>query len=103
MDTEHGYVHLILEQDAFRIEDSGEGIPAQAQEDIFKPFVRGEHVRGEGLGLGLLLVKRICIHQGWRITVSEQPFRGSCFRVTLNGSDLVGQPVAFPMAERGSA
>ncbi|MEE4462117.1 ATP-binding protein, partial [Azotobacter chroococcum] len=81
--TENGTVRLILENGGFRVEDSGAGIPADQRERIFQPFVRGEQARGEGLGLGLSLVKRICAHQGWQVRVSNLESGGSCFRVRL--------------------
>ena len=81
--TEHGEVRLILESGAFRIEDSGAGIPAEQHERIFQPFVRGTQARGEGLGLGLSLVKRICAKQGWQVSLESEPGH-TRFRVTLN-------------------
>ena len=81
--TETGFVKLTLLADGFRVEDSGVGIPEQQHEQIFDPFVRGEQARGEGLGLGLSLVKRICAHQGWQISVHSLPVVGSCFEVTF--------------------
>lgn len=81
--TEKGSVRLILERAAFRIEDSGAGIPHEQHEQIFQPFVRGPQARGEGLGLGLSLVKRICVKQGWSVTLQSGPEGGTCFRVVL--------------------
>lgn len=81
--TETGFVTLTLLADGFRVDDSGVGIPEQQYEQIFDPFVRGEQARGEGLGLGLSLVKRICAHQGWQISVHSLPVTGSCFQVSL--------------------
>ncbi len=81
--TESGTVRLILENGGFRVEDSGTGIPKEQRERIFQPFVRGEKVRGEGMGLGLSLVKRICAHQGWQVRVSGLEPHGSCFRIAL--------------------
>lgn len=81
--TEAGFVRLTLLSGGFRVEDSGAGIPKQQQEQIFDPFVRGEQARGEGLGLGLSLVKRICEHQGWQIRLRSLPVKGSCFEVFL--------------------
>ncbi|SEQ55561.1 Signal transduction histidine kinase [Azotobacter beijerinckii] len=81
--TESGRVRLILENGGFRVEDSGAGIPEEQRERIFQPFVRGEQARGEGLGLGLSLVKRICTHQGWQVRVNDLAPHGSCFRVRL--------------------
>ncbi|MCW2291099.1 signal transduction histidine kinase [Pseudomonas sp. BIGb0408] len=81
--TETGFVKLTLQPGGFRVEDSGVGIPEQQHEQIFDPFVRGEQARGEGLGLGLSLVKRICAHQGWQISVHSLPVTGSCFQVSF--------------------
>ncbi len=81
--TEQGFVRLVLEPVGLRVEDSGSGIPLEQHESIFQPFVRGTQTRGEGLGLGLSLVKRICTRQGWGITVSNLPAGGTCFRVVL--------------------
>lgn len=82
--TESGWVRLTLEDGGFRVEDSGVGIPEDQHEQMFQPFVRGPLARGEGLGLGLSLVKRICAHQGWRIRVSSLAAGGSCFQVRLH-------------------
>ncbi|GHU46592.1 two-component sensor histidine kinase [Betaproteobacteria bacterium] len=79
--TEQGWVRLTLETDGFRVEDSGIGIPEQEKERVFQTFTRGAEARGEGLGLGLSLVKRICKNQGWDITLDTLPEGGSSFRV----------------------
>ncbi|WFC62396.1 HAMP domain-containing histidine kinase [Pseudomonas sp. REST10] len=81
--TERGSVRLILERGAFRIEDSGAGIPPEQHERIFQPFVRGAQARGEGLGLGLSLVKRICAKQGWSVSLQSEP-GDTRFRVALS-------------------
>ncbi|NCD24142.1 MAG: HAMP domain-containing histidine kinase [Deltaproteobacteria bacterium] len=81
--TDRGQVRLVLGRDGFRVEDSGPGIPDEDRERIFDPFVRGSHTRGEGLGLGLSLVQRICAHQGWTITATAMTPRGSCFKIAL--------------------
>jgi signal transduction histidine kinase len=79
--TERGWIRLVLEDGGFRVEDSGVGISTEEQERVFQPFVRGARTRGEGLGLGLSLVKRICAHQGWSIALDAPAEGGSCFRV----------------------
>ena len=81
--TERGAVRLVMEPGGFRVEDSGGGIPVEQHEQIFQPFVRGAQARGEGLGLGLSLVKRICSKQGWRISVHNLATGGTCFKVSL--------------------
>lgn len=81
--TESGVVRLVLGRGGFRVEDSGAGIPLEQQERMFQPFVRGCEARGEGLGLGLSLVKRICAHQGWTVSVQQHTPQGSRFQVRL--------------------
>lgn len=81
--TERGGVRLVLETDGFRVEDTGVGIPTGEHARLFEPFVRGEQARGEGLGLGLSLVKRICAQQGWEVVVHDRAEGGSCFEVSL--------------------
>ncbi|MGE4405199.1 sensor histidine kinase [Pseudomonas sp.] len=84
--TERGAVRLVLVSGGFRVEDSGVGIPLEQQERMFQPFVRGAEARGEGLGLGLSLVKRICAQQGWEVGVQPCEPQGSCFRVRLGAA-----------------
>jgi signal transduction histidine kinase len=81
--TETGSVRLILEGAGFRVEDTGVGIPPEQQQQLFEPFVRGPEARGEGLGLGLSLVKRICAHQQWQVTVQQLSPCGTKFHVRL--------------------
>ena len=84
--TDQGYIRLVLEADGFRVEDSGAGVAQDQHDLIFQPFVRGTQARGEGLGLGLSLVKRICAHEGWSIAVHDLSPTGSCFRVRFRQS-----------------
>jgi len=81
--SEQGTVQLVLQTGGFRVEDEGCGIAPSEQEAIFQPFVRGQSARGEGLGLGLSLAKRICTRQGWTITLDSQREKGCCFVVRL--------------------
>ncbi|MDR0564459.1 MAG: HAMP domain-containing histidine kinase [Azoarcus sp.] len=81
--TDSGWIKLVLENGGFRIEDTGIGISEQDKNRVFLPFTRGGQARGEGLGLGLSLVRRICAHQGWRIELSSLPEGGTRFSVRL--------------------
>jgi signal transduction histidine kinase len=45
--------------------------------------VRGDEQRGEGLGLGLSLVQRICGNQHWTVTLSSRVQGGCRFCVEL--------------------
>ncbi|WP_415033423.1 sensor histidine kinase [Azonexus sp.] len=81
--TEQGEIRLSLEAAGFRVEDTGPGIAPEELGRIFEPFQRGRHARGEGLGLGLSLVRRVCTQAGWSVTAEALAAGGSCFRVRL--------------------
>jgi signal transduction histidine kinase len=86
--TADGTVRLVLERGGFRIEDTGMGISYEEQDRIFLPFVRGSEARGEGLGLGLSLVKRICEHNGWEIEAKSDRQSGTCFRIVFGAARI---------------
>lgn len=71
---------------AFQVTDTGVGISAQDQQNIFNEFYRAHRTRGlhEGLGLGLTIVKRLCDLIGGTIRVSSELDKGSVFQVTTN-------------------
>ncbi|MBM7061646.1 HAMP domain-containing histidine kinase [Pseudomonas sp. UL073] len=81
--TEQGHVRLTLLEHGFVIEDSGVGIPESEREAMFKPFVRGGEQRGDGLGLGLSLVQRVCEAQGWQVQLAAVEPSGCRFKVLL--------------------
>jgi signal transduction histidine kinase len=84
--TDEGFVRLILTASGFIVEDSGIGIPEEKRLAMFEPFVRGDEQRGEGLGLGLSLVQRICANQQWTVTLTSREPTGCCFEVRLDAA-----------------
>ncbi|EJM74091.1 sensor histidine kinase [Pseudomonas sp. GM55] len=82
--TEQGFIRLTLTGTGFLVEDSGVGIPEEKREAMFEPFVRGNEKRGEGLGLGLSLVQRICENQGWSVSLTTVEPSGCRFQVELS-------------------
>ncbi|WP_137818096.1 HAMP domain-containing sensor histidine kinase [Pseudomonas sp. 2FG] len=82
--TEQGRISLGLLNNGFVIEDTGVGIPENEREAMFQPFVRGGEQHGDGLGLGLSLVQRICEDQGWKVQLTAAQPNGCRFRVELN-------------------
>lgn len=64
------------------VEDTGNGIPADARERIFDEFYRlsAEH---RGSGLGLAISRRIARLLGGDLTVESEPGRGSAFTLWL--------------------
>ena len=83
--TDAGHIRLQLTDSGFVVEDSGQGIPEEQRERMFQPFVRGPQQRGEGLGLGLSLVKRICAAEGWEVGLTPAQPHGCRFEVRLVG------------------
>jgi signal transduction histidine kinase len=83
--TDQGFIRLTLREHGFSVEDSGIGIAEEKRHAMFQPFVRGDEQRGEGLGLGLSLVQRICTHQNWRVELTSRQPSGCCFTVDLTG------------------
>ena len=65
------------------VEDTGPGIPSDAVEEIFLPYVRGPTHGKEGLGLGLATVKRLCEAHGGRVGVRSAVGQGSVFWIEL--------------------
>jgi heavy metal sensor kinase len=71
--------HSVLE-----VQDTGIGIPEDAQTKIFERFFRVDKARSRdvgGAGLGLSIVKSICLAHGGKILVHSQPGKGSRFRI----------------------
>lgn len=70
-----------------QIEDRGLGISKRKQNRLFQPFERLEDIRGRansnGVGLGLLVCRRIVEAHGGRIWVDSIMGKGSVFSFTL--------------------
>ncbi|PKO54990.1 MAG: sensor histidine kinase, partial [Betaproteobacteria bacterium HGW-Betaproteobacteria-19] len=81
--TDKGDVQLVLQGRRFKVIDSGAGIPIAERLSVFRPFVRGGSSRGDGIGIGLSLVQRICAQQGWKIELSDAAGGGCVFEVDL--------------------
>ena len=82
MYTEHGHIRVNLAGGCLSVTDSGIGIPASLLPHIFSRFHRG-NARGEGFGIGLDIVKRICDQHGWHIEAESVPSQGTTFRLRL--------------------
>jgi signal transduction histidine kinase len=83
MYTERGHIRVSLADGCLSVTDSGIGIPAAQLPHIFSRFHRGD-ARGEGFGIGLDIVKRICNQHGWRIEAESVPSQGTTFRLHLS-------------------
>ncbi len=85
-------VQMIQDGDMVRwaIQDSGIGIPREAQDRLFEKFYRAENVLAietEGTGLGLYLVRLIVERLGGRVWCESEEGKGSTFLLTLRRGD----------------
>jgi two-component system osmolarity sensor histidine kinase EnvZ len=61
------------------VDDDGPGIPADAREEVFKPFVRLDEARNQdesGSGLGLAIARDIARSHGGEVTLADSPLGG---------------------------
>jgi len=65
------------------VTDKGTGISSEDQGRIFELFERLGKSRSQGLGLGLVVCKRLVEAQGGQIWVESEPGKGSTFYFTL--------------------
>lgn len=89
--TEKGEVVLALSKKDNRVRiavrDTGLGIAASRQEDIFHEFVQvanAERNREQGVGLGLAISRRICRLLGTKLKLVSKLGKGSAFFFQLN-------------------
>ena len=86
--TKHGHVHMKLSLEEhnnqphirFDVEDTGIGIAADKQEEVFKSFTQADGSTTRkygGTGLGLTITKQLTELLGGRLTVSSEKDRGS--------------------------
>jgi PAS domain S-box-containing protein len=66
-----------------RVQDHGIGIARDQQALIFERFERGVEQRSGGFGIGLWVVKNICIAMGGTISVASELGEGACFTAVL--------------------
>jgi CheY-like chemotaxis protein len=88
--TERGGIAVVARTTATHVNveiwDTGIGMRAADLPRIFDEFYqvgRGDRLRGQGLGMGLAIVKRLARLLGHSVTVVSQPGRGTLFRVGI--------------------
>jgi signal transduction histidine kinase len=91
--AEHVQVSLAVQGDiaVLDVDDDGPGIAAEHRGDVFERWVRLDSARdraGGGAGLGLALVREICVSHGGSVQVDDSPLGGARLRVRLPLADL---------------
>jgi signal transduction histidine kinase len=68
-----------------QVSDTGMGLTAEEQKQLFKRFYRGDMTRSRphGIGLGLAIAHELVFAQGGTIRVSSEPDQGATFIVEL--------------------
>lgn len=68
------------------VEDTGQGISPEEQENIFEPFHQAEtRQKSEGVGLGLAITRRMIQAMNGEIQLESQPGKGSRFTILFYG------------------
>jgi signal transduction histidine kinase len=75
--TEGGEIRLRYAGGTLSVEDTGSGIPIEALPHVFERFYRAPDGRGDGFGIGLAIVKKICDRYGWRIEADSAEGAGT--------------------------
>lgn len=78
--TESGFIRVEFNDRRLSISDSGIGIEPAYLPLLYERFFRGSE-QGEGLGIGLAIVKRICNYYNWDIEVDSTPGKGTTFHI----------------------
>jgi CheY-like chemotaxis protein len=79
--------------------DSGVGIPADVQQNLFSPFTQADTSTSRkygGTGLGLAISRQLCVMMGGAIGVESEPGHGTTFWFTVQCRRGAAPTVAAP-------
>jgi PAS domain S-box-containing protein len=76
VDADHDFASVV-------VRDHGIGIAPDQQSKIFERFERGVEQRSGGFGIGLWIVRNICVAMGGTVSVESTLGDGACFTVLL--------------------
>ena len=75
--TLKGEITMILNNDGFTIQDTGQGIPHEIKNTVFEPFIHTQSSCSQSIGLGLSIVQRICEKKGWSVKLNSEENSGT--------------------------
>lgn len=82
--TDAGQVEVRVGGGRVVIKDTGIGMSAEALSRIYEPFFRADRNQGQGVGLGLPIVRRLCERCGWRIELESSEGQGTTATLVYN-------------------
>lgn len=84
--TQHGFIELNCDQEEDTVKisltDTGCGIPADKQDEVFEEFVKADAFR-QGIGLGLTVSRRLAQKMGGNLELDKTYTDGARFVLTL--------------------
>jgi len=79
--TEQGTITVSFNDKQLAVIDTGVGIDAPTQAQLFKGYIKSNSGNKNRPGLGLAIVQRICERYGWRVSFESRKGHGSQFTV----------------------
>ncbi|MEZ4694505.1 MAG: ATP-binding protein [Aliarcobacter sp.] len=76
-------IEVILKDNILYVKDFGIGISIEEQNEIFKRYKRGNNIEG-GFGIGLDIVKRICLEFDLKLDLKSELNKGSTFSIDFS-------------------
>lgn len=82
--TERGRIEVVLAPDRIEVRDTGIGMSPETLEKAFDPFFREDRERGDGMGIGLSVVRRLGERMGWPVELRSEPGAGTVAVIRLH-------------------
>jgi signal transduction histidine kinase len=84
-------VTLEVSPGGLAVVDQGTGVAPADRGHLFKRFWRASNA-GEGAGLGLAIVREICLAHGWEVRLEDAEGGGARFVVAMPDTDVQKDP-----------
>lgn len=99
--VEHGWIQVTVAAEKpwvrVSITDGGIGMSTEELEVLFEPYTRGHSQRKiKGVGLGIVIVKKLVEAHGGQVTVSSTPGKGSSFTFQMPMAAEENYPMGLP-------
>lgn len=81
--TDAGRVEVVLEPDRIEVHDTGIGMNKETLSKAFDAFYRHDRDSGDGMGIGLSIVRRLGERFGWPVELESAPGEGTVATIRL--------------------